>query len=150
MSTSSKLQKEIATANEMIARKKKKLAEAIQKEKAEKFELFKKLFSDEEIDGKKGKYHDSKINGENAFDFINRKIDEELVAIEAERAAKKEAAKSAKEQKAESDSSEVKSKKDETKDESDTTFSYDSEKDSNKKKASSDNKQNPYAQFVRK
>lgn len=126
METKSKaIQKQIDDAKTAIAKKQKKLAEAIQKEKAEKYDLFKKLFSDEETDGKKGKYHDSKINGENAFDFINRKIDEELEAIAAEEAAKKEAAKAAKEQKADADSSDDKSKKDVAKDESSSTSKTD-------------------------
>lgn len=109
METKSKaIQRQIDDAKTAIAKKQKKLAEAIQKEKAEKFDLFKKLFSDGEGD-KKGKFADATINDENAFDFINQKIDEELEAIAAKEEAKKEAAKAAKEQKAESESTDSKS-----------------------------------------
>lgn len=109
---SEKIQKQIDAANTKLLESKKKLVLAIQKEKAEKYDLFVKLFSDGEGD-EIGKFADATINGEKAIDFINRKIDEELEAIAAEEAAKKEAAKAAKEQKAEPQSTDSKS---ETKD----------------------------------
>lgn len=99
---SEKIQKQIDAANTKLLESKKKLAEAIQKEKAEKYDLIINLFSDE-----KSKYRDAQINGEKAIDFINHQIDKKLEAIAAEKAAKKEAAKAAKEQKADSDSSSV-------------------------------------------
>lgn len=121
METKSKaIQRQIDDAKTAIAEKRKKLAEAIQKEKAEKYDLIVNLFSDEE-----SKYRDAQINGEKAIDFINRKIDEKLEAIAAEEAAKKEAAKAAKEQKADVDSSDDKSKKDVAKDESSSTSKTD-------------------------
>lgn len=113
---SEKIQKQIDAANTKLLESKKKLAEAIQKEKAEKYDLIINLFSDE-----KSKYRDAQINGEKAIDFINHQIDKKLEAIAAEKAAKKEAAKAAKEQKADSDSSDDKSKKDVAKDESSST-----------------------------
>lgn len=121
---SEKIQRQIDAANTKLLERKKKLVLAIQKEKAEKYDLFVKLFSDGEGD-EKGKFADATINGEKAIDFINRKIDEELEAIAAEEAAKKEAAKAAKEQKADADSSDDKSKKDVAKDESSSTSKTD-------------------------
>lgn len=117
---SERIQKQIDAANTKLLASKKKLALAIQKEKAEKYDLIVELFSDE-----KSKYRDAQINGEKAIDFINRKIDEKLEAIAAEEAAKREAAKAAKEQKADSDSSDDKSKKDVAKDESSSTSKTD-------------------------
>lgn len=110
---SERIQKQIDAANAKILESKKKLALAIQKEKAEKYDLIVELFSDE-----KSKYRDAQINGEKAIDFINRKIDEKLEAD----AAKKKAAK---EQKADADSSDEKSKKDVAKDESSSTSKTD-------------------------
>lgn len=109
---SERIQRQIDAANTKLLESKRKLVLAIHKEKAEKYDLFVKLFSDGEGD-EKGKFADATINGEKAIDFINRKIDEELEAIAAEEAAKKEAAKAAKEQKAEPQSTDSKS---ETKD----------------------------------
>lgn len=117
---SERIQKQIDAANTKLLASKKKLALAIQKEKAEKYDLIVELFSDE-----KSKYRDAQINGEKAIDFINRKIDEKLEAIAAEEAAKREAAKAAKEQKADSNSSDDKSKKDVAKDESSSTSKTD-------------------------
>lgn len=110
---SERIQKQIDAANTKLLASKKKLALAIQKEKAEKYDLIVELFSDE-----KSKYRDAQINGEKAIDFINRKIDEKLEAD----AAKKKAAK---EQKADSNSSDDKSKKDVAKDESSSTSKTD-------------------------
>lgn len=142
METKSKaIQRQIDDAKTAIAKKQKKLAEAIQKEKAEKFDLFKKLFSDGEGD-EKGKFADATINGEKAIDFINRKIDEELEAIAAEEAAKKEAAKAAKEQKAEPQSTDSKS---ETKDNKsvDKTSTSKNEADAKEQSAQVNKVENP-------
>ncbi len=138
---SERIQRQIDAANTKLLESKRKLVLAIHKEKAEKYDLFVKLFSDGEGD-EKGKFADATINGEKAIDFINRKIDEELEAIAAEEAAKKEAAKAAKEQKAEPQSTDSKS---ETKDNKsvDKTSTSKNEADAKEQSAQVNKVENP-------